>query len=139
MKSSVLRTLVTLSLSTVFNHVALLAQDQLCATIPFDFTVGPKSLTAGKYCVQELQPYVLQIRNTQGGSSTFTMTLPADPTKEPGVAKFTFRRYGNNYFLAEVSDNKNGRRFYQSVAEKELIAKASSPEPAVPATILASK
>jgi hypothetical protein len=129
MKSSVLRTLVTLGLGTIFNHVGLLAQDQiLCANVPFDFTVGANSFSAGKFCVQRWREPVVRIQDSSHGTGIFAQTLPANPTKEPGKVKFTFHRYGSTYFLAQVSDNNIGRAFFRSTAEKELIAKALSLE-----------
>jgi hypothetical protein len=139
MKSTILRTLLTLSLSATFSHVALLAQDKVCATIPFDFTVGEKSLAAGKYCAHHLQPFVVQVYNAGNWSGIMAMTLPGEPSKQPGKAMFTFHRYGNSYFLAEISDDSRGRRFFKSVAEKELIARASLPQRTTATTILASK
>jgi hypothetical protein len=138
MKSSVLRTLVTLSLSTVFSHVALLAQDRACATIPFDFSVGVTPLAAGKYCVRESQQ-ILKIYDVEKGSAIMALTMAAEPTKVPGKVTLTFNRYGSSYFLSQVSDNNHGRKLMKSAPEKELIARASSPKPAVVTTILASK
>ena len=138
MKSSVLRTLVTLGLSA-FSSVALLAQDRMCATIPFDFTIGAKSLAAGKYCVKQAHESIVHIENVDNRSGIFAMTLNAEPNKRPGNATLTFHRYGNTYFLARMADGTSGRQFFTSVAEKELIAKASSPQPKSERTIVASK
>jgi hypothetical protein len=138
MKSSVFRTLATLGLSA-FSSVALLAQDKMCATIPFDFTIGVKSLAAGNYCVKKAQEHIVRIENVDKGSGIFAMTLNAESNKRSGKATLTFHRYGNSYFLARMADGSSGRQFFTSVAEQELIAKASSPQPTTERTIVASK
>ena len=140
MKSSMVRTLVTLSLSAVLSPVALLAQDQINATIPFDFTVGQKSFAAGDYSVHQMNSGgVLAIRNLKDRSGIIVMTTPAEPAKRGGTPVLTFNRYGDSYFLSAVSGDDRGWQLHPSSAEKELIAKVASPRPVVVTAALRSK
>jgi len=139
MTSFIVRTLVTLSLSAVLSPVALLAQDRINATIPFDFTVGAKSFAAGEYSVRRLNESVLLIQSVKRGTGVLTMVMPSEPSKKPGISVITFNRYGDRYFLAEVSGDTQGWRLRPSAVEKELISKAASPRPVVVAAALRSK
>jgi hypothetical protein len=59
------------------------------------------------------------------------MTNPTEPTAAPGVAKVTFDKYGDRYFLSQVSDSDRGWQSPASAAEKELLANKVSPKPTV--------
>ncbi len=105
---------MTKKLSVVFSAVALVlaisaplaAQTSpLRANIPFEFSVGGKTLPAGEYSIQS--------RNTDGSilaisnpdSTTAAMVLASrgsDWGKERGQAKLIFHRYGSSYFLSEI-------------------------------------
>jgi hypothetical protein len=129
MKTSILRTLATLSLSAVLGPVSLRAQGPIHITVPFDFTVGSKSLAAGKYEVRRVAPMVVAIQSADGRSNIMTQALPGDPKAAPGKATLTFNQYGDRYFLSQVSDYGHGWELPKSSAEKELIAKRASPRP----------
>ncbi|HTB13145.1 MAG TPA: hypothetical protein VK752_16295 [Bryobacteraceae bacterium] len=138
MKTSIVRTLLTLSISAILSPVALLAQDKITATIPFDFTVGAKTFSAGDYSVQRLNQGVLLIQNMKHGTGVMTMVLPGESNKA-GVPVITFNRYGNRYFLSQVSNDSQGWRLRPSKVEKELIAQAASPRAVILAAALYSK
>jgi len=131
MKASILCTLATLSLSAAFGPVSLRAQGPIHVTIPFDFTVGAKSLAAGEYRVDKQASHVLAIRSVNGQASMVIMTNAAQPTAPPGKATLTFRKYGDRYFLSQVSDYAQGWELSKSTVEKELMAKRASPQPVV--------
>jgi hypothetical protein len=139
MKSSMVRTLLTLSLSAVLSPVALLAQDQIHATIPFDFTVGWKWFAAGDYSIQKLNSSVLVIRNLHDSTGIMTLAMPGEAAKKAGTPVLTFNRYGDSYFLSQVSGESQGWKLHQSPAERELIAKVASPRPVVVTAALRSK
>jgi hypothetical protein len=138
MKRTMIRTLVTLSLSAVLSPVALMAQGPINATIPFDFTVGTKSFAAGEYSVRQVNPAVLLIRNVKDSSGIMALTTPADAVKK-GTPVLTFTRYGDSYFLSGVASENQGWKLHQSRAEKEMIAKVSSPAPVSITASLRSK
>jgi len=139
MKSFIVRTFVTLSLSAALSPVALLAQDRLNATIPFDFTVGAKSFPAGDYSVKRLNEHVLLIQNANDLTGVMTVVMPGEPSKKPGTSVIIFNRYGNRYFFSAVSGDSQGWRLHPSAVEKELIAKAAPPKPVIVAAALHSK
>lgn len=131
MKSSIVRVLVTLSLSAILSPIALLAQAPLQAVIPFDFTVGAKTLPAGSYTVRRLNGNTILIQNSKTSARILTMPVTGEAGKKPGVYSILFNRYGNSYFLAAVRVDQWGWEWKKTAAEKELIAKAASPKPIV--------
>src|SRR5713226_6439842 len=86
MKTSILRTLATLSLSAALGPVSLMAQGAMLATVPFDFTVGAKSFPAGDYRIRE-QSQILTIRSDDGRSVLMTQTRAAQPNTKQGDAR----------------------------------------------------
>ncbi len=129
MKTSILRTLATLSLSAVLGPVSLMAQLPILVKVPFEFTVGSKSFAAGEYRIGEQTHRVLAVRSVDGRSAMMTMTHAGQPTTKPGEAKLTFNRYGDRYFLSNVSSNDSGWELPKSTVEKELAAKVALPQP----------
>jgi hypothetical protein len=128
MKRSIFNTIAMLSLSAVLGSVHLNAQGPINVTVPFDFNVGAKSFHAGEYTVQEITTWVLAIRSADDRSSMLTSTTPGEPGATPGTAKLTFNRYGDRYFLSNVSGGGRGWALSKSAPEKELIAKRTSPK-----------
>jgi len=140
MKSAFLSNLVvTLGLSAVFGPVSLMAQGEIRTTIPFDFTVGAKSFPAGEYRFQNVRNNIFTIQSVHGHASILADTMPAGDASRSGMALMTFRRYGENYFLAAVSDGSRSWQLFQSTAEKQLIAKQKSPHPVSVAVALPAK
>ena len=139
MKNTIVRTLVNLGMSALLSPVALLAQSQLNATIPFDFTIGAKSFPAGDYSVRQVSECVLLIQSLKGGSGVMTMVQPADKTAKDGTPVLTFNRYGDSYFLSKVAGDDRGWQLHQSAREKELVAKVPTPKPVIVAAALHSR
>jgi hypothetical protein len=131
MTNSLVRTLVTLSLSAALSPLALKAQDSMYATIPFDFTVNAKHFTAGDYCVRQVNQNVLLIQNVQDRSTVMTITMAAEENNHPGVAVLKFHQYGRYYFLNEIDGDSRGWKLPTSRTEKELTASVKSPKPVV--------
>jgi hypothetical protein len=132
MKNSIVRTLVTLSLGALLSPLALLAQEQLNASIPFAFTVGTKSFAAGNYSIHQLNAgHTLLIRNDKDGSGVMAMVMNGQQSQKAGTSVLSFKRYGDRYFLSEIRGDEQGWLFFQSAAEKELIVKTSAAQPGV--------
>ena len=92
------------------------------ATIPFDFTVGDKTLPAGTYTVRSINSYgVLAIRSEDYTQDTLIVTNAVEAQNEPEPAKLTFRKYGDLYFLAEVWGYDAGRDVTKSRKERQVI------------------
>jgi hypothetical protein len=139
MTSSMIRSLVTLGLSAVLSPVALLAQGPVTATIPFNFTVGAKTLAAGTYEVKQLNQSAILLRNAKDGTSILAAYNSGEVDRLGGTPKMTFHRYGDSYFLIKVTSDTRNWSLYPSHAEKEMIAKAASSKPAVVTAALRSK
>jgi hypothetical protein len=78
---------------------------RMTARIPFEFSVGDKTMPAGNYTVSQINPasdrVVLQLRN-QDGDATAMLQMNAVTGEAPETAKLVFRRYGSQYFFAEA-------------------------------------
>ena len=100
-------------------------RQQLRVSIPFGFSAGNTLLPAGEYRVHVVNPAsdrsVLQIAGIDGGSSVMVGTTDIQASS-PSKAKLTFRRYGDQYFLAQVwmSAETSGFATPNSKAEKTL-------------------
>lgn len=77
----------------------------MVANIPFEFSVGDKTLPAGEYTVRCINSNsatkVLQIRSTTGSASAFVMT-DSVIGKIKDNSQLVFHRYGNEYFFAQA-------------------------------------
>lgn len=123
MKKQILNLVVTLSIIVtlaVAGFAGLSAK--VTASIPFDFMVGNKKLPAGKYTVERHNINInglLFIRSAETKSSAAFLTMDASGKNSP-EARLVFRRYGNQYFLAQIHDGINsGRELIKSKAERE--------------------
>jgi hypothetical protein len=94
------------------------------AQIPFDFVVGDKMLSAGKYSVssQLMDGSALLIRNVKAKGSAIRLTDGIQSRSSQTQTRLVFHRYGQTYFLAEVWQNgySTGRKLHQSKAERAL-------------------
>jgi len=129
MKTSIVRTLITLSVSAAIGPLSLLAQGPIQFTAPFDFTVGNKNFASGEYRVAAVAPQVLAIRSLDGRSTQVVIAQASQAKDKQSNAVLTFNRYGDRYFLSRLSDPNHGWELPKSRVEKELIAKRASPAP----------
>ena len=98
---------------------------QLIANIPFEFSVGDKTMPAGEYTVRCTNPAsdmkVLQLRSSDGRASIMVRTNSViGKTQED--AKLVFNRYGDHYFFAQAwlpADNI-GMQASKSRNEKQI-------------------
>jgi hypothetical protein len=140
MKSAFVSNLVvTLGLCAAIGPVSLMAQSEIRTTIPFDFTVGAKSLPAGEYRFQKVRDNIFTIQSIHGHAGVLTLTMPPEESSRYGRAVVTFQRYGENYFLSAVSDGSRNWQLFTSPAEKQLIAKQKSAQPVSVAVALPAK
>src|SRR4030095_8731159 len=105
MKKQALKVFSMLSLSVILGVVSAHANPAgpVKANIPFDFTVANKTLPAGAYTVVPMTtPNVLLIRHEDGRAAAIVITNPMPARQEQGQTKLVFRRYGDQYFLAQV-------------------------------------
>ena len=98
--------------------------------VPFAFETGSGHYPAGVYTIRMETPFILMIRGVSGsGVATMKAEYGGHPAKR-GVA--VFHRYGNRYFLNEVSVTGESRHLYllPSKAEKQMQIAASKTAPA---------
>ena len=102
---------------------------RLTANIPFDFSVGGEKLPAGKYWINRAQQSngdtVVQIRSTDLHSNLVRFTIPVLASVPAKNSSLVFRRYGDEYFLAEIwpMGSETGRELPKTRAERELARK----------------
>ncbi len=103
---------------------------RLTANIPFDFSVGSQKLPAGKYWISRAQQsngdMVVQIVSTDLHSNLTRFTIPVLASNPAKNSSLVFRRYGDDYFLAEIwpVGAVTGRELPKSRAERELARQA---------------
>ena len=102
---------------------------RLTANIPFDFSVGGEKLPAGKYWINRAQQSngdtVVQIRSTDLHSNLVRFTIPVLASVPAKNSSLVFRRYGEEYFLAEIwpMGSETGRELPKTRAEREAARK----------------
>ncbi|MCM3906277.1 MAG: hypothetical protein ND866_31705 [Pyrinomonadaceae bacterium] len=94
------------------------------ADVPFEFTVGGKSLKAGEYSVRAFTASgdTLLIRNQDSNAAIIQLTNSIRARIAPEQGKLVFHRYGQRYFLSEVwtTGEPTGRQFRKSAEERAI-------------------
>ena len=117
---------LVLMLALAWYAVSVNAQtssNKVVASVPFEFSVGYKSMPAGEYAVQTISSASngLLIQSTDGKISALRLSDETDRIKEQSQARLVFHRYGEHYFLAEVWNGANtGRRLAKSQEESAI-------------------
>ena len=119
------------SASSVFAQ----ADRQTVVNIPFNFTVGEKAFTAGKYLVRRNRTdseTIWVIQNRKTNEAAMLMTRPVQGNETQSKAMFVFRKYDDLYFLSEfwTAGTNRGREIEVSNRERAL-AKALAVAPTV--------
>jgi len=105
---------------------------KLTANIPFEFSVAGEKLPAGKYTIGRAQQSngdtVVQVRSKDGDANAIRITIPVFANNPVKKGSLVFRRYGNEYFLAEIwpVGATTGRELPKTQAERELARKAEN-------------
>lgn len=147
MKKRVMSSFALLILVAASAAVSVHAQsvDEIRVNIPFEFTVGDKTLPAGKYSVRRVfggPNSPLYVQNRDSNETATTLTQVAQASSNPAGARLVFNRYGEEYFLAQVWTGGSGIRqeipksHRERSLEKELAQHASQPERIVVVTAL---
>jgi hypothetical protein len=96
------------------------------ANIPFDFSIGDRNLSLGKYSIGRVQQNsddtVLSIWDGDGRSKAITSSHTVQTWRSRDKATLIFHRYGDQYFLYQVwlAGETTGREFVISGAERDL-------------------
>ena len=101
--------------------------------IPFAFSAGGVHLPAGNYHISHLgDPYFVLIEKDDGRARALVYVHPS-ASNLSGSTSLVFNRYGNQYFLSQVSTEPDQRvhHCFKCREEKELMAEAQKSEPVV--------
>ena len=129
MKKQVLTIIALLSFIFTLAIAGSVTGRMMTIDIPFDFTVGNKSLPAGHYTIERVNGGVesLAIHCNETNTSVMTLTYSGKSIKEETPASLVFRHYGDTYFLTEVWEQGRdaARQLPQSSAERAFQKKRS--------------
>ena len=114
--------------------------EQLKATIPFDFMAGKTKLPAGEYTVAStFGSHVLQIRDSKHRVQATVLAIVTADCANPGASYLTFRVHGTRHYLASTWDGGSGagRELIKTAAERE--AEMADARPTTQITLFARK
>ena len=121
---TMLSLLVTLALAAAVVSANAQSAPKVVADVPFEFSVGYKTMPAGQYSVQTIASADdgLLIRSTDGKSSALRLSEATERAKDKSQARLVFHRYGERYFLAQVWSGSNniGRQLLKSQEESAI-------------------
>jgi hypothetical protein len=116
--------IVAIPLAGAVTRVHAQTPRKVVADVPFEFSVGYKTMPAGGYIVETLASAgnALLIQNADAKSSALRGSEATVPMKDRHHARLVFRRYGERYFLAEVWSglDVSGRQLVKSQEERAI-------------------
>ena len=127
MKKQLYMVVTIIALITVAGLSSARAQTTvlLKANVPFEFSVGSKTMPAGQYTVRCTNPSsdkkVLQLRSSHGHESALVITSSVIG-KGQDDSKLVFNRYGDQYFFAQawLPSESTGMQAPKSRTEKRI-------------------
>ncbi len=109
---------------------AIAQTSNLRANVPFNFTAGEKTLSAGAYTIGAISgaPQILLLQAQDGATRMMVASNAAENHKPANKTKLVFNRYRDQYFLAEIWEEgaARGRQLQKSNREKELAKELAS-------------
>lgn len=113
--------LLTLAVATVQAQTGM----RVVVHVPFDFIVGESRLAAGNYTVSEVNQHALYVRSADGETALLIQAPRTAIGDGQAKERLVFRRYGDQYFLAQayLHESGNGSEVRRSDAERSLIRK----------------
>ena len=120
MKKQILNIVVTLSVIAALSIAGFAGlSGNIKANIPFDFMVGGEKLPAGEYTLGTgVTQSTLMIRNWKTKQAVVAISHGLE-VRADSKPQLVFRRYGDQYFLAKVTDYSSGIELPKSKAERE--------------------
>jgi hypothetical protein len=100
----------------------------LKSEIPFDFSVGSRNLPADTYTVNKADSPAGALVVRSHGDGAFCSAHPSNSSMAETNARLVFRKYGDQYFLAEVWGISN-MSFEVPKSAKERQVSLNQPEP----------
>jgi hypothetical protein len=122
MKRNMFSVLNVLALAMVLGVPMLQAQSRLIADVPFDFSLGQRSMMEGQYEILSISQQAGELRNLDTETAEVFIKSIRVEAGQSGHARLVFNKYGKQYFLSEIWDgNSNtGIRLPKSPREKEV-------------------
>lgn len=131
MKKQALKNFSMLSLVLMLTSVSVAAQSERSkfTNIPFNFTVGQKTLPAGEYTAEPNRKdshNVWLVQRRDGRTSALFTTMPVRASETQEKAKLIFHKYGDQYFLSQIwtPGGNSGRELLMPRLERELAKNA---------------
>lgn len=125
MKKHILKgvSILTLLVAVAFVTAVAPAKGQsvtLRANVPFEFSVGDKTLAPGEYRVTRNDSVQMTVAGREGSAIRLSIAIESNEVQKQ--AKLVFHRYGENYFLSEVwtAGDKTGRKLLKSKQERRI-------------------
>ncbi len=121
MKRTMFGALTTLVLALAINVPLVQAQSKTKADVPFDFEVAAKMMPAGTYTISEMSDVMTRVRNERTNATVLVIAHREESLKTQRP-RLVFRKYGDQYFLAEAwsGSGSAGIDFPVGQHEKEL-------------------
>jgi hypothetical protein len=109
MKSQIIKTITIAVVILVGSFVSANAQvhSRVLVTLPFDFHIKDRTLPAGVYVLESLNPQssgsTIAFRRMDGKFNRSVVMNPVGSAQQkPGSASLIFNRYGSEYYLSEI-------------------------------------
>jgi len=121
---TMLMLVVVLALASAVASANPQAAKRIVASIPFEFSVGYKTMAAGDYSVRAVNTAgnALMIQSADGKSSAVRLSDATERARDKSHARLVFHKYGDRYFLAEVWNgaDRSGRQLLKSEEERAI-------------------
>ncbi len=78
------------------------AERVIKVNIPFDFTAGNYLLPAGRYSLKRTEPWLLELRDSEGRFLANALTQSVQTLTGPDQPKLRFDHVGGQYILTQV-------------------------------------
>ena len=121
--STMLLLVVALALAAAAISANAQSTNKVVANVPFEFSVGYKTMPAAEYSVQAIpSANGLMIQSADGKNSALRLSDATERIKDKTHARLVFHRYGERYFLAEVWNgvDNTGRQLTKSQEERAI-------------------
>jgi len=105
MKNRFCKSLATLSLFAMLAAGLVIAQSLnpvMIVRVPFDFTVGDRTLPAGEYRILREHQSVVRLEDGSGKGVANIIVNVTEAKRAPEEGKLVFHGYSGRYFLKEV-------------------------------------
>lgn len=115
---------IALALPLLMTAAASAQTVHMKVTVPFNFIAVGKTLPAGEYDIQSLEPEekVLVIRNRNSAEPIVVISTSTEALNASTSTKLVFHRYGSRYVLSQlwVEGAKSGHQVTPSSRETEV-------------------